>query len=327
MQAQDYLGALWAIGLRLPGATEIDVEHALANRSIIRTWSMRGTLHFVAAADVRWMLELLTPRIIARAARRYQQLELNDMAFGHARDLFISALQGGKQLSRPAMYALLDAAGISTAGQRGTHILGRLAQEGLICFCTREGKQHTFALLNEWVPATKRLERDGALAELTTRYFTGHGPATLQDFVWWSGLNVSDARGGLEMAASLLVQETVNGTLYWGPPNQPLARAASPAVYLLPGFDEYMLGYRDRGASLDPLYTNRINPGGNGMFSPTIVVDGRVMGTWKRTLKKNTTVITASPFTPLSAPETHGLATAAEKYCTFLTAPVSLQIE
>jgi hypothetical protein len=197
VQAQDYLGALWAIGLRLRAA-ETAIEQAIATRSIVRTWSMRGTLHFVAAEDVRWMLGLLAPRSLASSLGRLRALELDQAVFNRSRDLFIAALSGGKQLRREAMLELLASANISPGGQRGIHILGRLAQEGLICFGAREGKQHTFALLEEWVPqAMLRLgpkSRDEALAELARRYFTGHGPATLPDFVWWSGLTTSEAR-------------------------------------------------------------------------------------------------------------------------------------
>ncbi len=192
MQAQDYLGALWAIGLRLANAAEADIEQAIANRTIVRTWPLRGTLHFVAALDIRWMLELLAPRVIASGRRRQQQLELDDKIIGRIRTVFVRALQGGKQLTRDEMYALLESARISSAGQRGYHILWRLAHEGIICCGARKGKQPTFTLLAEWVPNAKSLKRDEALAELTRRYFTGHGPATLQDFVWWSGLRVSD---------------------------------------------------------------------------------------------------------------------------------------
>ena len=153
MQAQDYLGALWAIGLRLPGAREATVEQALADRSIVRTWPMRGTLHFVAAADARWMLALLAPRTMAQAAGRFRQLGLDDDAFALSRDACIAALQGGRQLTRAALYQVVEAAHVSTAGQRGIHILWRLAHEQLICFGARAGKQQTFALLDEWAPA------------------------------------------------------------------------------------------------------------------------------------------------------------------------------
>src|SRR6185437_12036373 len=142
------------------------VEQALADGKIIRTWPMRGTLHFVAPADVRWMLKLLTPRMVARSQGRMRQFELDDALFGRSKDILISALQGGKQLTRPALYAVLERAGIATGEQRGLHILGRLAHDGLICFGPRTGKQQTFALLDEWVPEARHLGRDEALAEL-----------------------------------------------------------------------------------------------------------------------------------------------------------------
>jgi hypothetical protein len=232
--------------------------------------------------------------------------------------LFARALQGGRQLTRDEMYQLLEQANISTAGQRGYHILWRSAQEGLICFGVPSGKQQTFTLLDEWAPRTKNLERDEALAELTRRYFTSHGPATAQDFVGWSGLTVTDTRAGLEMVKSHLVQETVNGQTYWMSPNMPAREDKSPMTYLLPGFDEYLLGYKDRTAALDPLHAPKIAPGNNGMFSPTLVTDGRVAGTWKRTLKKDSVVITVSPFTSLSEAQNRAIGAVAERYGRFV---------
>lgn len=188
VHAQDYRGALWGVGQRVAGATEADVERALAERSIVRTWPMRGTLHFVAPDDVRWMLRLLAPRAIARAAGRHRQLGLDAATFAQSRDRLTAVLAGGNQLTRDAIYAELDRSGISTAGQRGIHILAQLAMEGVICFGARRSKQQTFALLDEWVPSSRMLEGDEALAELAARYFASHGPATLADFAWWSGL-------------------------------------------------------------------------------------------------------------------------------------------
>jgi hypothetical protein len=143
VQAQDYLGSLWALGLRTRNATEGDIEKAIAAKTIVRTWPLRGTLHFVAAADVRWMLELLTPRVVAGSEGRRQQLDLDEAIFARSKELFVSALQGGKQLPRDVMYDLLEAAQISTAGGRGLHILWRLAHDGIICFGARQGKQQT----------------------------------------------------------------------------------------------------------------------------------------------------------------------------------------
>src|SRR5262249_26142746 len=162
----------WAVGLRTQNAVEADIELALANRTIIRTWPMRGTLHFVAAADIRWMLELLTPRVVATNAQRLiRQVDLDESAFARSKELFERALQGGKQLTRDAMYEVLEVKGVSTSSQRGLHILGRLAQDGVICFGAREGKRQTFALLDEWAPKARRMARDESLAELAKRFF------------------------------------------------------------------------------------------------------------------------------------------------------------
>ena len=146
MQAQDYLGGLWAVGLRTKGATEASVEDAVARRAIVRTWPMRGTLHFVAADDVRWMLPLLTPRVIAGARSRYRQLEMDDAVFTKSARVAERSLVGGKVLRRDALYELWNTAGIPTHDSRGLHLLGYLAQTGLICFGPRDGKQHTFTL-------------------------------------------------------------------------------------------------------------------------------------------------------------------------------------
>ena len=324
MQAQDYLGALWAVGLRLANGTEAVVERAIAEREIIRTWPMRGTLHFVAAKDVRWMLELLTPRIIAGSVRRCRELELDDAVFARARKLFTRALRKDRQLTRDAMMKLLEKERILTAGQRGYHILWRLAQEGLICCAARSGKQQTFALLEEWAPETRSLERGTALAELSRRYFTGHGPATLQDFVWWTGLKVSDARAGLDSVCSQLSSQTVDGTVYWMARDLPALPEASGTTYLLPGFDEYLLGYRDRRIMLKPEHARITVLGGNGMFLPTIVTGGRVAGIWKRTLKKKKVAITASPFASPGKPWRDAVASAVERYGRFLGMSVEM---
>lgn len=325
VQAQDFLGALWAVGLRTQSASEGDVEQTLVNRTIVRTWPMRGTLHFVAAADVRWMLELMTPRVIAANTRRLQQeLDLDDAILARSRDVFVGVLQGGRQLSRKAMYEALEAAGISAAGQRGLHILWRLAQEGLLCFGARDGKQQTFVLLDEWIPHARRLNRDEALAELARRYFTGHGPATVQDFAWWSGLATTDAMAGLESVKPDLVCEVIDGQTYWLSSSMPTAKDVSPIAALLPAYDEYTVAYKDRSAVLNPLDAQRADSG-NGIFNPTLVLDGQVVGTWKRTLAKGSVAITLRPFTRLKKTEEHAFAEAARQYGAFLGLPAVLE--
>jgi hypothetical protein len=324
IQAQDYPGALWAVGLRMQNATEDMVEQAVADRTIIRTWPMRGTLHFVAAADVRWMLELLKPRVITRNQRRLEKdFELDEAALARCRKLLERALEGGKQLSRPAVYQALEAGKISTVNGRGVQIVCHLSFDQILCLGTRQGKQHTFALLDEWAPAAKPMERDAALAELARRYFTSHGPASLQDFIWWSGLAVAEARTGLELAKPHLVQEVIGGQTYWLAPRASVTKEASPTAYLLPPYDEYTVAYKDRSAVLDPLYARQASTG-NGIFNPIIVVDGQVVGTWKRTLKKDALAITPSPFAKLTKAETRAIGAAASRYGKFFDAPVVL---
>jgi hypothetical protein len=323
VQAQDYLGALWAVGLRTQHATEAAIERAIADRMIVRTWPMRGTLHFVAPPDVRWLLALSEARMIARSAGRFQALGLDDATIARCRDVCIRALQGSQRLTRRALYQAFEAAAISVAGQRGIHILWRLAQEALICFGPREGKQHTFVLLDKWTPSSRTLAREEALAELSARYFTSHGPATVQDFVWWSGLTTADARLGIALAGARITREVFDGQVYWQAAAMPPAPPESSGAHLLPAFDEYTVGYRDRGAVLDPAHAKQVNLGG-GMLNPVIVIDGRVVGTWKRALTRTAVTVTLAPFDGLN-PTIHGaVAAAASRYGAFLGLPVQL---
>jgi hypothetical protein len=304
VQAQDYAGALWAVGMRAAGATEADVERAIATGAIVRTWPLRGTIHFVAPEDVRWMLTHFAPRTIARAASRFRQLELDARVLAKSAAILVRALQGGRQLTRPRLYALLERAGIATQDNRGLHILWRCAHDGLICFAAREGRQSAFALLDEWVPRAKMRDRDDALAELARRYFTSHGPATLQDFIWWSGLSAADGRTAQELA---------------GPSREPArairSRVPSHHAVLLPPYDEYTVAYRDRSAALDPAHAVAAR---NGIFSPTIVVDGRIAGTWTRRLSRDAVTIALKPFAPLTGARARSVAAAATRYGRFL---------
>jgi hypothetical protein len=318
MQAQDYLGALWAVGLRTKGATEQSVEEALAAKAIVRTWPMRGTIHFVSPADVRWLLELLTPRVVQSFQSRLRELGIDSQTVARSADVLTKALEGGRQLTRPEIYATLAEAGISASGQRGNHILGQLSQSRLLCFGARSGKQPTFTLLEEWAPGAKSLPRDEALATLALRYFTGHGPATVQDLVWWSGLTVTDAKAALAMVAAQLDCEELGGQSYYFARQSGGPSSHSGEVYLLPPFDEYLIGYRDRSAALDPIYNQLVVPGGNGIFNPIIVIDGQVAGTWKRVFKRDTVVITFSPFAPWGDEHAPALIAAAEEYARFV---------
>jgi len=316
MQAQDYLGSLWAVGLRMRDPSQAAVEAAIAQRRIVRTWPMRGTLHLLVADDVRWMLELLAARSIARdAGRLVRQHGLDAAALQRCRKVIAKVLRDGQPVQRSAVYQALDDAGIVTAQQRGLNITGRLAQEGLICGGPRDGKQPTFVLLDAWVPQAPAKSRDEALAQATLRYFSSRGPATAQDFAWWSGLTLKDAQAGLAMAGNRLAQDTIDGRTYWRAPDA--AAASANSVVLLPPFDEYLLAYADRSAALDPAHGKQVL-GVNGLVSASIVVDGKVAGIWKRVLRKDAVSIAASPFAPLKQPQAKALVAAARHYGDFL---------
>jgi hypothetical protein len=321
MQAQDYRGALWAVGIRMASATEALVERALAARAIVRTWPLRGTLHFIAATDVHWMLDLLATRTLARNTPRMKRdYDLGDAVLAKAERVVVRALQGGKQLQRDALYQVLDDAGIDSANQRGLHVVFALAHRKVICFGTREEKQHTFRLLDEWVPAGPAWTREEQMAELATRYFTSHGPATLQDFTWWSGLTAADAREALALAEGRLEQEEIGDKRYWF--KEPVRAKADPALrsWLLPAFDEFTVAYKDRSAVVDPAH-RRLHVGLNGLINPAIVLDGRVEGTWKRKLTPAQAVIAMAPFTKFSRAEHAALLPAIRRYGQFLGVP------
>jgi hypothetical protein len=300
IQAQDYLQSLWAVGLRLKSATVADVEHAISDGRIVRTWPMRGTLHFVPPEDAMWMLKLSASRMLAKDGRRLKQLGLDEEIMERCKELFYDALKGNRRLTRPDMMKLLEEAGISTENQRGYHILWYASQAGLICLGPMQDKQQTFVLLDAWVPKSRDLSREESLAELARRYVASHGPATVHDFAWWAGLTVTEARSGLEAAKQGLISENIDGKEYWMTSDTPGHIAYDKSsIDLLPAFDEYLIGYKDRNAVLAVEHATKIVPGKNGVFQPTIVAGGRVAGTWKRRLKKNSIEITLSPFAHL----------------------------
>lgn len=319
VQGQDYAGTRWSLGLRLPGSTDLAIEQAIADRSIRRTWAMRGTLHYVAAADLHWLVGLIAPRQIAGNARRYRQLELDEPTLRRSSDLIAAALTGDRQLTRTELLAMLEAHGIATTGQRGIYMLQRAALERRIYQGEVRRNVTTFLALDEGAT----WPREEAMVELARRYFTSRGPATVHDFAYWSGLPVSEARAGLEGASPRLVREVIEGQIYWRASEAPLA--PEHALYLLPGFDEYVLGYRDRHAVLAEQFADAICPGGNGMFRPTIVKHGEIIGTWQRQLKRERVEITIEPFRPIDADEMAALAAAAARFGAFLGLQATLQ--
>lgn len=325
VQAQDYLAALWALGLRTRAATEASVEAAETRRAIVRTWPMRGTLHFVAAADARWMTQLLAPRVLARnAARIRREVGVDAAVVARCREIVARALEGGRRLERGALYQVLESARVTTGGSRGLHILGWLAMEGTLCLAGRSGRQHTFALLDEWIPRHRPLERDAALAELAKRYFTSHGPATPQDFAWWAGITMKDAQAGVDAARPRLARERIDAREYfWGAQARKRFHGpAAPRVKLLPGYDEYTVAYQDRSL----LLRDAAHSHGMGLLSPVVVADGYVIGTWKRSLAKDTVHVTATLLRALTLVENEALAESARALGHFLGLQASLKV-
>lgn len=286
MQAQDHPGALLSVALRTAARSRAAVEEAMTAGTIVKSWPMRGTLHLVAAEDLRWMLALLAPRTLAAQAGRRAALGLGEAELDRARQVAAEALGGGRELHRAGLLARWEDAGVATTGQRGYHLILHLAQSGMLCFGpVRDGEPH-LVLLSEWVPETGLREREESLGELARRYFRGHGPASAKDLARWAGLTASDTRIGIALTATALEKREVNGLTYYEDPatadHLRRCRSEVSGVFLLPGFDEYMLGYGDRTAALPAEHAMRIVPGGNGVFQPTVVVDGQVVATWRR---------------------------------------------
>ncbi|MGC4772366.1 winged helix DNA-binding domain-containing protein [Micromonospora sp. DT44] len=322
MQAQDLASGLWSLGARLPGWTVTDVQAALERREALRTWPMRGTVHLVPPADVRWMLELTGVRSLAGVASRRAQLGLSEADADRAGDVLGAALAGGGRLTRAQCLATLREAGLGTDGQRGYHLLWYAAVRGVTCVAPTIGTEQTFALLDEWAPEQRRPERDEALALLAHRYVRGHGPVTDREFAGWSGLTLTDARRGLTAAAGLLSTVRVDGEpMYVDAALADTPRAPAAEVLALPGFDEYLLGYRDRTLMLDPAHRAAVVPGNNGIFQATVVRAGRVVGVWKRKVGRQAVTLTVRPLTPVPTGERAGVEQALTRYADFLGLP------
>jgi len=324
VQAQNFLGSLWAIGIRVKNAQEPDIEHAIADKTLVRTWLLRGTLHFVAVEDIKWILDLVAPRIIASNANLLKtNFKLDNNEFKRIKKVIVSTLEGGQSLTGDKIYSELEKASISTSSLRGLHILHCLALEGLICFGAREGKQQTFLLLDEWLPNTKSMGHDKALGELARRYFTSHGPATIQDFRWWSGLRDADARTALDTIKSQLLSEDIDNQTYWFQSFKETEDNKYPVSQLLPNFDEYFIGYKDRNNLVNGIYTKEFNIN-DFIFNSNIILNGEIVGAWKRIFKEGKVIITLNYYKSLNKEENRAVKKAAKDYGKFLDMPVHL---
>lgn len=322
VQSQDYYGAKWAVGLRA-GVDNAAVEQAVNAGSILRLHVLRPTWHFVAAEDVRWMLSLTAARVKAGMAARMRELQIDDAVLARSQEIFRQALSGGKQLTRDEMGATLNQGGVSTdLPQRLVHLLMHAELDQVLVNGAWKGKQATYALLDERAPAgsTPLFERVPAAAELARRFFTSHGPASLKDFTWWSGLTVAEARAGIELARSSLACEEIDGTVYWGPdegPNVPAGPAPGPVAHLLPNYDEYVVAYTGRGAIFDPALSHKLHLRG-GVLNNVLVIDGLVAGGWKREFKKGEVLVTIELIRQLSVAELQAVEEAARLYGEFM---------
>lgn len=313
VQAQQFHAAKWALALRMREATSASIQEAYDRGEILRTHVMRPTWHFVTPEDIRWLLELTAPRVNLRCGANYRKYEVDDAVYKKSRRVLVKALQGGKQLTRAALKAALNRAGIDANDTvRMAHIMLRAELDALVCSGALHGKQFTYALLDERVPASQPLSRDEALAKLTTRYFTSHGPATVQDFVWWSGLTTADARRGLELAGDQLTALKLPHAVYWtGSSNlkrdsDPDRRPSIVRAHLLPAFDEYNVAYKNRELPT---------------LGPAVVVNGRIIGTWTARVDHESLLIgvTASPV--LKRSEKQAIAEAADSYGSYIGSP------
>jgi hypothetical protein len=316
VQSQDYAAAKWALAQRMARATDAGIDEAFGSGAILRTHVMRPTWHFVVPEDIRWLLQLTGPRVNALCGTYYRKMELDDRVAAKSHAALAEALKGGRQLTRQALKAVLQRARVLGPGDgplRLGFILMRAELDGVVCSGPRHGKEFTYALLEERVPRARPLSREDSLAELVKRYFTSHGPATAKDFAWWSGLTVADTRAGLEMAASTLASETRDGQTYWAPIRPQTSRPTPHSALLLPAYDEALLSYRDNRAAyatyMDQLYRD------NGQ---TVVIDGRPVGTWRRTIKKDRMTLQVSPFARFDRRQTQAVAEAADRYGGFL---------
>lgn len=319
IQAQDFAGAKWAIGSRIEGITEAAVEKEFNEGRFLRTHVLRPTWHFVSPGDIRWMLRLSAPKIKALSKNYHRNLNITSSILKRSRAVLEKSLAGGQHLNRQELTARLQKARINTDDIRLSFLLMDAELDGVICSGPRKGKQFTYALLEERVAPAAPLSRQESLGELAKRYFTSRGPATLPDFAWWGGLRLSDAREGLEQCRQWLVNEVVNGQAYWfsagAPPPSRVAGGAAKAVYLLPAFDEYAIGYKDRN---DILPADRTVKTGNGIFKPIIIAGGKMAGGWQRELAKDGVKVALAPFRPLSQAAERQVRAAVRRYGKFL---------
>jgi hypothetical protein len=290
IQAQDYSMAKWAIGARLSDSSDKNIERAIDKGEIIRIHVLRPTWHFISADDVYWMLKLSSAKIKSSFKSRHKELGLSESIITKTRDIIEKTLSNGLSLTRNELTNEFHKAKIKTDGNRMSHILFRAEMDGTICSGPTINNKQTYSLLYERVQHKKELSRDESLAELAKRYFISRCPATLQDFIWWSNLSVTDARKAIDSVKSDFIVEIIGSRKYWIPNSFSGAGPGKTSVHLLPAYDEFLISYRDRSSSLSLIH-NKKTVSDNGIFHPTIIVNGQVAGLWKRSIQKNKVIV------------------------------------
>jgi len=320
VQAQDYAGAKWALGMRLSQPSEAQIDDAHDRGEIVRTHVLRPTWHFVTPADVRWMLALTGPRIVSSLQSRQRALELDARTLARAHTALQRALEGGRALDRAGVRAILARAKVKAAdSERFSHILIVAEAQALVCSGPRQGGQFTYALMDERVPPTPVRDRDDAVRELVNRYFTSHGPATLHDFAVWSGLNLGDARRGLDaQPTGAFVETVVDGLGWWHPAGAEPRPVRGSRAWLLPNFDEYFIGFKHRTPLLARVHEHGAPMDAREFLSHILCVDGQVVGGWKRVVSRNSVGVALSPVVPLSRAEQRAVEGEVARYGRFL---------
>jgi hypothetical protein len=332
LQAQDYGSGVWSIGVR-SGLTLAEIEQAVVDRQIVRTWPMRGTIHWVPAEDARWMCELLAPRVLASLGPRYAQLGITPDEVEKAGVIFEEYL--GEPMSRPDVLSLLADHGIDPSGQRTYHLVGHHCMTGLLCQGPLAGKQPTFVLIDQWVPLSRKPSREEAMTTVIERYLRSHGPATERDIAGWIAGTLAFVREALELIGDRVTRQDVGGQAWLSHVDAPAAGDGPGGVHLLPQWDEFLLGFKSRDVTLPDEHVVKVVPGRNLVFQPTVVVDGEVAGVWKRQAstdgkdgkdRKNTVVLEVTPLTRLTAKALRGLEASSAAYGRFLGRDVELRL-
>ncbi|MBL0743120.1 winged helix DNA-binding domain-containing protein [Chryseolinea lacunae] len=315
MQAQEFAMAKWAIALRARGVDDVVIENAFNRGDILRTHLLRPTWHFVSPDDIRWLLMLTAPRVHAVNAYWYRKFELDAGTLKRSRAVFEKALAGKHFLTRDILNEKLAEKKIHADGLRLAYLFMHAELEGLICSGPRQGKQFTYAWLDERVPETKTIAREEALARLANRYFTSRSPATVHDLSYWSGLTLKDAQAAANLLPATFENENVNGVEYIEKPGSSKISATSQTTFLMPDYDEYGMSYKNREALVDPKRQHKPavdTPGSNHM----LVVNGVISGTWQRK-QKSPGGIEVMPFYTFSKQQTQAVAKAVKEYLAF----------